>query len=192
MTTMTTRSIPVLSTFLAFLMTFGLVGCGGSTPEGAGQGAAIGAAAGTIAGGLEAESILAGGAVGAAAGIAADEYLDDEESELEETIDSWVERVRENAITVNFWEGEIFEGASDELTAMGERELSELADIVGRYDATAVVVRAWSDREATARNRAERVENYLMDQGVEAGRLASVGLTGERPGMVSVLLMARP
>ena len=55
-----------------------------------------------------------------------------------------------------------------------------------------MVVRGWSEREATARNRAERVERYLIDKGVAAARVESVGFAGERPGMVSVLLMTRP
>lgn len=67
-----------------------------------------------------------------------------------------------------------------------------LNDADTRDDATAVVVRAWSDDESEARGWAERVERYLVEQRVDADRMGSVGLAGERPAMGSVLLMTRP
>jgi outer membrane protein OmpA-like peptidoglycan-associated protein len=180
-----------ITTVSALTLMVGLSGCGANLSE-TQQGAAIGAGAGVLAGGLEAESILAGGAVGALAGAAVGEYMNDQEFEIEEDIDSWVERPRENAITVNFRESQIFDPMSTELTAEGQREFNELADILTRYDATAVVVRAWADEADLADTRAERVEDFLKSEGISNARVESVGYRTDQPGVVSVLLMAHP
>ncbi|HEX9941899.1 MAG TPA: OmpA family protein [Thermoanaerobaculia bacterium] len=153
------------------------------TLKGAGIGAAAGAAAAVIKGKREADEILAGAAIGAVVGGSIGAYMDAQQEKLARIPGTTVERVGEDTLLVHFESDVLFAVDSSVIDSAGRETLEEVAEVVDEYDKTAVVIQGHTDstgseehNQALSERRAESVRGYLASRGVDADRLAAVGM----------------
>jgi outer membrane protein OmpA-like peptidoglycan-associated protein len=81
-----------------------------------------------------------------------------------------------------------FETGSNTLTADSKYQLSDLAEILNKYPQITIEVGGHTDNTGDAtqnktlsQQRADIVKTYLVDQGIGAGRLSSVGYGSSKP-----------
>lgn len=158
------------------------------TWKGAGIGAAAGAAGAVLAGKREADEILAGAAIGAVVGGSVGAYMDRQQEKLARIPGTEVERVDEDTLLVHFENDVLFEVDSTRVDSDGRQALEEVADVLGEYDKTAVIVQGHTDATGSeeynldlSERRAEAVERYLVSLGVDRDRLATMGFGEESP-----------
>lgn len=152
------------------------------TLKGAGIGAAAGAAGAVIAGKREADEILVGAAIGAGVGAGVGAYMDAQEEKLARIPGTTVERVDEDTLLVHFDDDVLFEVDSAMIGGSGRDTLEQVAEVLGEYRKTAVVVQGHTDstgpetyNEQLSNRRAGAVESYLVGRGVDRGRITSEG-----------------
>lgn len=159
------------------------------------KGAAIGTAAGTAAGaiigrasGNTAAGAVIGAAVGGTAGAIIGNQMDKQAQEIQEQIPGVnVERVGEG-IVVEFTNDILFGFDSFALTAQAKENLDKLVIILNRYPDTDIEIHGHTDsvgaasyNQTLSERRAGAVADYLITQGVMAGRLTIIGFGEEQP-----------
>lgn len=175
---------------LLFASTTMLVGCDATrnannkqkgTVIGATSGAVIGGVVGNNTGdGNTALGAIIGGVVGGAAGAYIGDRMDKQAQRIEEEIPgAEVERVGEG-INVTFDETSGVYFATDKYTVEGQsREaLLSLADIFKEYPDTNILVEGHTDSTGSdaynltlSKNRAQAVTTFLVNQGIDKGRI---------------------
>jgi outer membrane protein OmpA-like peptidoglycan-associated protein len=152
------------------------------TVKGAGAGAAAGAVGAVLAGKREADEILAGAAIGAAVGAGVGAYMDAQQEKLARIPGTTVERLGEDTLLIHFESDVLFAVDSSVLSGGSQSALADAAAVMVEYPKTAVVVQGHTDstgseehNQSLSERRARSVENFLIGQGVDAGRITSIG-----------------
>lgn len=148
---------------------------------GAGAGAAGGAAIGKAAGGT-AEGAIIGAVVGGTAGAIIGKRMDKKAEELDEELENAeVERVGEG-IKVTFDGGILFDFDSSALREDARGNLSEFAESMEEFEESNILIVGHTDSKGSEEynqklsdRRADSASNFLIEQGVAAERLTSVG-----------------
>lgn len=184
---------PAVAAVAAVCLLVAAVGCesapGNRTTQGAVLGSLAGAGAGVLAAG-EGDN-LAGGLIGAAVGGLAGgligRYLDNQAREIDAIPDASVER-QSDRLLVTFPGDTLFDSGSSSVSPGAARRLSSLAQTLGRYPASEIVVRGYTDSvgsEASnlrlSEDRANNVRNYLVNDGVSPNRITAMGLGEQFP-----------
>ena len=158
------------------------------TAKGAGIGAAAGAAAAVLKGEREADEILAGAAIGAVVGGGIGAYMDAQQEKLARIPGTSVERVGEDTLLVHFDSDVLFDVNSASLDSDGRATLEDVAGVLEEYPKTAVVVQGHTDSTGSEEHnqelsdrRASSVRGYLVSRGVDADRVAAVGMGEDYP-----------
>ena len=153
------------------------------TAKGAGIGAAAGAAAAVLKGEREADEILAGAAIGAVIGGGIGAYMDAQQEKLARIPGTSVERVDEDTLLVHFDSDVLFAVNSATVDSDGRSTLEDVASVLNEYAKTAVIVQGHTDSTGSeelnqdlSERRANSVRNYLVSRGVDADRLAAIGM----------------
>lgn len=160
------------------------------TAAGAGIGALGGAAAGTLFRGNDRRNALIGAGIGMLAGAAVGQYLDQQQRELEQSLQGTGAQVNRqgNELVVNLPSSITFAtdsaqirpgsyGALDQLAGTLQRYPQSYVDVVGHTDSTG------SDtyNQQLSEQRAQSVANYLRSRGVTPARIAAYGLGETQP-----------
>jgi outer membrane protein OmpA-like peptidoglycan-associated protein len=158
------------------------------TAKGAGIGAAAGAAAAVLKGKREADEILAGAAIGAVVGGGIGAYMDAQQEKLARIPGTSVERVGEDTLLVHFDSDVLFAVNSASLDSDGRATLEDVAGVIEQYPKTAIVVQGHTDSTGSEElnqnlsdRRASSVRGYLVSRGVDADRVAAVGMGEDYP-----------
>ncbi|MEF8797724.1 MAG: OmpA family protein [Salinivenus sp.] len=182
------------SLLAALLATVFLVG-GCSSLSNTEQGAIIGAGAGGAAGAAigkatdnTAEGAILGAVVGGAAGALIGQRMDKKANELDRELENAeVERVGEG-IKVTFDSGLLFDFDSAALRSNAEQNLAEFAESMKDLEETKVLIVGHTDSKGSAdynqqlsERRAESASEYLAQQGLDSGRLLTVGKGESEP-----------
>lgn len=159
--------------------------------RGAVIGAAVGGAAGGVIGkhqGSTAKGAIIGAAVGGTLGAVIGHQMDQQAKELEQNIPgAIVERVGEG-IQVTFESGLLFDFDSDRVKSTAQQNLRNLAASLEKYPNSSLLVVGHTDAKGTdeynmslSQRRANAAAQFLVRQGVDAGRLRTVGLGESEP-----------
>lgn len=159
---------------------------------GAGAGAAIGAGIGALLGNGKGAAIGAGvGTVlGGTAGALIGNKMDKQAKELEASIpDATVETVNDGqAIKVTFDSGILFAFNKSNLNETSRHSLTNFANSLKTNPDTDVEIYGYTDNVGTeaanakvSQNRANSVQDFLINQGISGGRMISQGLGWSNP-----------
>ena len=158
------------------------------------KGGAIGAAGGGVLGGViagddnTAEGAIIGAVIGGTAGALIGNRMDKQAEELREDLDgAEVERVGEG-IKITFDSGLMFGTDKSDLNPSTKDNLQELATTLQKYEDTNVLIEGHTDATGPAdynlelsEKRASSVEDYLINLGVDYGRLQTEAYGEEHP-----------
>jgi outer membrane protein OmpA-like peptidoglycan-associated protein len=159
------------------------------TKKGTAIGTLAGAAAGAAIGGHEhrAGGALIGAAAGALTGGLVGRYLDNQAKELDAIPGAEVQR-RDDSLLVNFAGGLLFDSGSASLQPGAYDRLTSVARTLNNYPQSRVVVSGHTDstgsvqfNERLSEQRADKVRDYLVSEGVTASRITSRGFGPSRP-----------
>jgi outer membrane protein OmpA-like peptidoglycan-associated protein len=192
---MRTRTRSSWSSLLAALLLVPLVlgGCSSlSNTEqgaiiGAGAGAAGGAAVGKAAGGT-AEGAILGAVIGGTAGAVIGNRMDKKAEELDQELaNAEVERIGEG-IKVTFDSGLLFDFDSSALRSNAEQNLTEFAGSMEEYPETNILIVGHTDSKGSdsynqqlSEDRAESAAEHLIRQGLNPGRITTMGKGESEP-----------
>ena len=182
-----------LSTVVAGLGSTMLTGCASLNNKesgaiiGAAGGATVGGAIGSKNGGV-AKGAIIGAVIGGAAGAIIGHQMDQQAKELKQNIPgAVVERVGEG-IKVTFESGLLYDFNSSAVKPTAQQNLQNLAQSLDRYPGTNLLIAGHTDSVGTdaynqqlSERRARAAADYLMSQGVAAGRLQTVGMGEAEP-----------
>jgi len=154
---------------------------------GAGTGAAAGGAIGSSSGNTALGAII-GAVIGGAAGGIIGDYMDDQAEEIARDLEgATVERVGEG-IKITFDSGILFDIAESKLHGEAEVNLSNLAEILNKYDDTEILIEGHTDGTGSddynmtlSRNRAQSVAVYLEAAQVMPTRFTIMGYGENQP-----------
>jgi len=187
---------------LALAGIVGLTGCttldpytGEQKTSRATQGALIGAAAGAVIGNVtgsrdRTKRAMIGAGIGALGGAAVGNYMDQQEAELRQQLEgSGVSVTRDGDNLILNMPGNVtFDVNRDEVKAQFYDVLNSVALVLKKYDKTAIEVAGHTDSTGTvelnmalSQRRADSVASYLMGQGVQSVRVATIGFGPHRP-----------
>ena len=163
----------------------------GAREKGAVIGAAVGGAAGGVIGkhqGSTAKGAIIGAVVGGTVGAVIGHQMDQQAKELEQNIPgAIVERVGEG-IQVTFESGLLFDFDSDAVKSTAQANLRNLAQSLSKYPNSSLLIVGHTDAQGSddynmslSQRRASAAAQYLVTQGVEAGRLRTLGLGETEP-----------
>ncbi|HET9454102.1 MAG TPA: OmpA family protein [Gemmatimonadaceae bacterium] len=163
----------------------------GAREKGAVIGAAVGGAAGGVIGkhqGSTAKGAIIGAVVGGTVGAVIGHQMDQQAKELEQNIPgAIVERVGEG-IQVTFESGLLFDFDSDRVKPAAQANLKNLANSLSKYPNSSLLIVGHTDAKGSddynmslSQRRASAAAQYLVSQGVEAGRLRTLGLGETEP-----------
>ena len=134
-----------------------------------------------------AKGILVGAAIGGTIG----NYYDQQEAALRERLQGTgisVTRVSETEIRLNMPSDITFAVDSDTISSSFYRILDDVALVLSEFSETQILVEGHTDstgsdgyNQSLSQRRAATVTGYLVRQGVNAGRLASLGYGESRP-----------
>jgi outer membrane protein OmpA-like peptidoglycan-associated protein len=159
------------------------------------RGAVIGAAGGAVVGGVigkhqgsTAKGAIIGATVGGVIGGVIGHQMDQQAKELEQNIPgAVVERVGEG-IQVTFASGLLFDFDSDRIKADAATNLRNLASSLGKYPNSSLLIVGHTDavgadsyNQSLSERRARSTAAYLTSQGVDLGRLRTMGLGETEP-----------
>ena len=157
------------------------------------KGAIIGAVGGAVLGAAVADKKGKGALIGAVggglAGAAVGNYMDRQKQDLEKNLAAerksgavTVEKQAGDAMKITMTSQTAFDTGSAEIKAGFRNTMDRLADVVVRYQKTAITVVGHTDAEGTSESnrdlsqrRAQAVVNYLQSKNVIPGRLTAVG-----------------
>jgi outer membrane protein OmpA-like peptidoglycan-associated protein len=173
---------PRLATAVMLLVASGACASLNKKENGAIIGATAGAAAGAVISGGTAKGAIIGAAVGGTAGAVIGHQMDQQAKEIKNQVPgAVVERVGEG-LQVTFESGLLFETESDVLNANARQNLNALAENLGKYPNTDLLIVGHTDSKGTdaynmslSERRAAAVVNYLASQGVTRSRLRPAG-----------------
>lgn len=159
--------------------------------RGAVIGAGVGAAAGGVIGkhqGSTAKGAIIGAAVGGTIGAVIGHQMDQQAKELEQNIPgAIVQRVGEG-IQVTFESGLLFDFNSDQIKPAAAANLKNLASSLDKYPNSSLLIVGHTDavgsdsyNQELSERRARSTALYLAGQGVNAGRLRTLGLGETEP-----------
>jgi outer membrane protein OmpA-like peptidoglycan-associated protein len=177
-----------------------LTSCAGPTQQnrGAKTGAIIGTAAGALLGqaiGGNTEATLLGAGIGAAVGGLAGHqigaYMDRQEQELRNAMaasDAASIQRTQNVLTATF-HGEVFFDFDSYILKPGAyTEISRMAGVLNKYPQTTIRVEGHTDSKGAedynlqlSQKRAEAVKNALVQQGLNPGRIQTIGFGETQP-----------
>ena len=188
------RAIPLRAILaLAVLPAWSLSGC--ASLSGSQEGAVIGGATGAVLGGVignqtgsTARGAIIGAAIGGAAGAIIGNQMDQQAEALEDELPgATVERVGEG-IQVTFDSGILFDFDSYSLRAAARENLTNLATSLNRYPDSDVLIVGHTDamgqddyNQRLSENRSGSAMDFLVRQGVDAGRIQAAGLGEAEP-----------
>jgi outer membrane protein OmpA-like peptidoglycan-associated protein len=158
------------------------------------QGAVIGAGTGAVLGGVigdaagsTAKGAIIGAVVGGTAGALIGREMDKQAEELEGELDADVERVGEG-IWITFESGILFAFDSDALQTTARGNLTQLAESLGEYPNSDVVIVGHTDsrgseqyNQSLSERRARSAANFLVQRGIDVGRIRTMGLGESEP-----------
>ncbi|GBU08578.1 membrane protein [Bacteroidales bacterium] len=187
-----------LNFFGVLLLSAALVlsGCGASntvkgTGAGTGGGALLGAGIGALIGGGKGAAWGAGvgAVVGGSAGALIGNKMDKQKKELEKIDGAQVESVNDGqAIKVTFESGILFATNSSTLSQVSKNALGQFSNSLKTNPDTDVQIYGHTDSSGSdkinlplSQQRAQSVMDYLVVQGVEAGRILSEGKGSSLP-----------
>ena len=178
---------------LAVLPAWSLSGC--ASLSGSQEGAVIGGATGAVIGGVignqtgsTARGAIIGAAIGGAAGAIIGNQMDQQAEALEDELPgATVERVGEG-IQVTFDSGILFDFDSYSLRMAARENLTNLAASLNRYPDSDVLIVGHTDamgqddyNQRLSENRSGAAMEFLVSQGVEAGRVQAAGMGESEP-----------
>lgn len=148
---------------------------------GATTGAVVGGAIGDAKGNTAVGAIL-GAVIGGAAGGVIGNYMDDQAEEMEQDLDgATIERIGEG-IKVTFDSGILFDVAKADLRPEAKQNLTELAEILKKYEDTNILIEGHTDSDgseeynmALSERRARSVSSYLAQHEVSSTRMTIMG-----------------
>ncbi len=182
----------IRSGLVACLLGFSLVACqslDSNKKKGVLLGTLAGAAAGAAIGGSDhrAGGALIGAATGALAGGLIGNYLDKQAAELDAIPGAEVEK-RDDSILVNFQSQLLFDSGSSSLHPGAYDRLRSLATTLNNYPKSHVIIKGHTDGEGSegfnqqlSEQRADRVRNFLISEGVAPSRITSLGFGESLP-----------
>lgn len=172
---------------LASAIAFGLTGCVASQN----QNAAIGTALGAVAGGVLGHQVnddngrYVGAAVGALAGGLIGNYMDQQQSQLQQQMQGTgvdVNRVDQSTVQLNIPDSVLFAVNQSQLNQQAYATLNQIAQTLKQYPNTVVHVYGFTDGSGSdqynlqlSQQRAQNAAQYLVQQGVNAQRLVVRG-----------------
>lgn len=157
------------------------------TQQGVVIGGLGGAAAGAVIGGKKSagKGALIGGILGAASGGVIGHYMDKQAQELASVAD--VQRT-EDGIRVTMRDKILFDTGQSILKSESQSGLLKITAVLKKYDKTEVAIVGHTDNVGSAsynqglsERRANSVHVFLAGQGVQAGRLKTVGMGFNEP-----------
>ncbi len=171
------------------------------TGKGAVYGTAGGAAAGALAGqliGKNTEATLIGAAVGAAVGgltgAGIGNYMDQQEAEFRQALaqSEAAQIEREGNLLAITLKGDVTFDTDSTVVRPGlYGEINRIAQVMVQYPETQIIIQGHTDSTGSAEynqrlseRRAEAVQNLIIQQGVSAYRISSIGY-GERQPVAS-------
>jgi outer membrane protein OmpA-like peptidoglycan-associated protein len=177
----------LLTFFLLFLSSCAMSKTQKGAAVGAGAGAVVGGAVGKAVGST-AKGALVGAVVGGTAGAIIGAQMDEQAETLEEELpNATVQRVGEG-IAVTFDSGLLFDFDSYTLRAEARDNLANLAESLNGYPESDVLIVGHTDsvghqnyNQILSENRAGAAATFLMEQGVEPGRIETRGMGEEEP-----------
>lgn len=184
-----------MKTTIALLLTIVLFGCNASKGvKGGAIGAGVGAGAGAVIGnqfdGKNGTVIgaLIGAAVGGTTGALIGHHMDKQAEELRNDLKgTTVTRVGEG-IRITFDSGLLFAVDKSDLSGTAQDNITQLATTLNKYDDTEVLIEGHTDadgadayNETLSESRARAVARALMAQGVQAGRISTMGYGETQP-----------
>ncbi len=187
------RSIFSLLTALVLIAgTTWMSGCQASNTAkggaiGAATGGAIGAAIGSASDNTATGAII-GAAVGGTAGALIGRRMDKQAEELRRDLEGAdVERIGEG-IKITFNSGLLFDVDKYELKAATRENLVELSETLKKYENTNILIEGHTDNTGSdtynqnlSEQRAKSVSTFLAAQGVDAGRITTMGYGESQP-----------
>jgi outer membrane protein OmpA-like peptidoglycan-associated protein len=157
--------------------------------QGALLGTLAGAAAGAAIGGKDhrAGGALIGAATGAVAGGLIGNYMDKQAQELDAIPGADVQR-RDDSLLVNFESSLLFDSGKSVLNPGAYDRLRSLARTLNNYPKSRVIVKGHTDAQGAddfnqrlSEERADRVRQFLIAEGVASARMESVGFGETMP-----------
>ncbi|MCC7202085.1 MAG: OmpA family protein [Nitrospirae bacterium] len=146
-----------------------------------------GAATGALIGGKKSSGTgaLIGGILGAASGGLIGNYMDKQAQELASVAE--VQRT-DDGIRVTMRDNILFDTGQSALKPESRLGLIKIADVIKRYNKTEVAIIGHTDNVGSAtynqdlsERRANSVEVFLINQGVQASRLKTIGMGFDAP-----------
>jgi outer membrane protein OmpA-like peptidoglycan-associated protein len=182
-----------LTVLLVLILVIGIAGCSSlsRTTKGAATGAAVGGVVGGVIGhqsGNTAVGAIIGAAVGGAAGAYIGNYMDKQAEEIQRDLDgARVERIGEG-IKITFDSGLLFDVDKAALKPASEKNLTDLAEILNKYEDTEILLEGHTDATGSeehnlnlSRSRSQSVANYLAGQKVKETRFTIMGYGEAQP-----------
>jgi outer membrane protein OmpA-like peptidoglycan-associated protein len=174
-----------------------MVGCQSNTgtvldkkaTKGAILGTLAGAAAGAAIGGHDhrAGGAIIGAATGAVAGGLVGAYLDKQAQELDAIPGAEVQR-RDDSLLVNFQSTLLFDTGSSTLNPGAYDRMRSFARTLNNYPKSDVIVKGHTDsvgaetyNQTLSEQRADRVRNFLVAEGVASPRVTAIGFGESLP-----------
>lgn len=162
-----------------------------NTAKGAGLGAVAGAGAGALFGGNKLKNAgwgaLAGGALGAAVGA----YMDNQEQEMQQSLQGTgiqVQRTAENTLNLTMPSSITFGFDSATLTPQARSALDSVAKVLNQYPESTISITGHTDdigsdsyNQKLSEERALSVSNYLSQHNVSYARLTTKGMGESMP-----------
>lgn len=182
-----------LKILVVLVLVIAMVGCASmsnrqkGTAIGAGSGAVIGGVIGDASGNTALGAII-GAAVGGAAGAYIGNYMDKQAEKIERDLEgATVTRVGEG-IKITFDSGLLFSLDSASMQSAGQTNLTNLAEILVKYDDTLILIEGHTDSSGSedynltlSRSRAQSVANQLSGLSVDATRFTIMGYGEGQP-----------
>jgi len=178
-------------TILVLSLLPGILSCASNTQTGAVVGAASGAVIGGAIGSQSGNTVVGailGAAVGGGAGAFIGHYMDEQAKEMENDLEgARVQRIGEG-IKITFDSGLLFDVDSYELRPAARENLSNLSNILRKYDDTDILIEGHTDSDGSedynytlSERRANSVKAYLVTQSVAGARMTTIGYGESQP-----------